>query len=93
MKHAKLISVLVALLLFGGILAMFIIQNYDRTTDLSLNLIVLTTEFQEPVSVPLLLIGTFVGGGLFGLITGFLLRGRRRTEDIGGGSSLDDAWA
>ncbi len=93
MKHAKLITVLVILLLFGGTLAMFIIQNYERTTELSLNLIVFSTELSNPVSVPLLLIGTFGGGGLVGLIAGFLLRGRRGGGDASGGSSLDDAWA
>jgi uncharacterized integral membrane protein len=93
MKHAKLISVLVVLLLAGGLLAMFIIQNYARTTDLSLNLIFFSTHLSEPISVPLLLIGTFLGGGLVGLVAGLLLRGRRGGSELGGGSSLDDAWA
>lgn len=93
MKHAKLISVLVVLLLAAGLLSLFIIQNYDRTTDLSINLFFFDRHFVDPVSVPLLLIGTFAGGGVFGLIAGLLLRGRRRGDDSASGSSLDDAWA
>jgi len=92
MKHAKLITVLVVLLLCGAVLSMFIIQNYDRTTDLSLNLIFFSTHLADPLSVPLLIIGTFLSGGLLGLIVGFLLRGRRGSSDVGG-SGLDDAWA
>jgi uncharacterized integral membrane protein len=93
MKHAKLISVLVVLLLAGSVLALFIIQNYERTTDLSINLIFFSTHLSEPISVPLLIIGTFLGGGLVGLLTGLILRRRRGSADLGGGSSLDDAWA
>lgn len=93
MKHAKLISVLVVLLLAAGLLALFIIQNYERTVDLSINLLVFDTHFADPVSLPLLLIGTFVGGGLIGLIAGFVLRGKRGGTELGGGSGLDDAWA
>jgi uncharacterized integral membrane protein len=93
MKHAKLISVLVIVLLVVGLLSLFITQNYDRTTDLSINLFFFDRHFVDPVSVPLLLIGTFAGGGLFGLVAGLLLRGRRRGADSAGSSSLDDAWA
>ncbi len=93
MKHAKLISVLTAVALVAGAISLFIIQNYERTTDLSINLIVYNTHLADPVSVPLLLIGTFLAGGLFGLIAGLVLRGRRRGTEMGGGSGLDDAWA
>jgi uncharacterized integral membrane protein len=93
MKHTKLISVLVVLLLAVGLLSLFIIQNYERTTDLSINLIFFHRHLVDPVSVPLLLIGTFAGGGLFGLVAGLLLRGRRAGNEIASGSSLDDAWA
>ncbi|MFH1469384.1 MAG: hypothetical protein ABIO70_33675 [Pseudomonadota bacterium] len=92
MKHTRLYIWLVVLLMAAGVLALFILQNYERTTDLSINLFFFSRHLAQPVSVPLLLLGTFAGGGLVGLIAGFLLRGRGRS----GGSSgpgLDDAWA
>ena len=94
MKHARLIFWTVILLLGAGLLALFIVQNYERTTDLSINLSFFHRHLADPVSVPLLLIGTFLGGGLFGLVAGLLLRGRKRGSSLTGGSSdLDDAWA
>ncbi len=94
MKHARLIFWTVILLLGAGLLALFIVQNFERTTDLSINLYFFHRHLAEPISVPLLLIGTFLGGGLIGLVTGLLLRGRSRSTSLaGGGSDLDDAWA
>jgi hypothetical protein len=93
MKHAKLIFALVVLVLVGGLLALFVIQNLERTTDLSLNLIFFHRHLAQPVSVPLLLIGTFAAGGFFGLIAGLLLRGRKRSAGLETGTNLDDAWA
>jgi uncharacterized integral membrane protein len=93
MKHTKLISVLVILLLAVGLLTLFILQNWERTTDLSINLIFFQRHLAQPVSVPLLLIGTFSSGGLIGLIAGLVLRGRSGSSTSSSGSSLDDAWA
>ncbi len=94
MKHARLIFWVVVLLLGAGLLTLFIVQNFERTTDLSINLYFFHRHLAEPVSVPLLVIGTFVGGGLVGLIAGLLLRGRKRGSALAGGDSdLDDAWA
>jgi uncharacterized integral membrane protein len=92
MKHARLYLWLVVLLTAAGILALFILQNYERTTDLSINLFFFARHLTQPVSVPLLLVGTFLGGTLVGLIAGFLLRGRGRGLGSSG-SGLDDAWA
>ncbi len=93
MKNAKLIISLVLFVLVTGLLALFVVQNYERTTDLSINLIFFHRHLADPISVPLLLLGTFAGGGLVGLVTGLLLRGRRRDAGHEGGSGLDDAWA
>ncbi len=96
MKHARWIFWLVVLLLVAAVITLFIVQNLDRTTGLSINLFFFSTQFSQPMSVPLLLIGTFSGGTLVGLVVGFLLRGRgRRSADTLGaaGADLDDAWA
>lgn len=89
MKHIRLYLWLVVLLSAAGILSLFVIQNLERTTDLSINLFFFHRHLRDPVSVPMLLLGTLGGGLLVGFVAGFLLRGKGRG---GGGTGLEDAW-
>ncbi len=77
-------TLLVLLLLLGLVLALFVVQNSARTTDLSLDLFFWAAHLQRPLPVPWLLLSTFAGGLLLGVGWGLLGRYRlgRRVEDL-----------
>ena len=71
-------TLLVVVLLVLGVLSLFVVQNLERTTDLSLDLWVWAAHLRQPVPVPWLLLGTFLGGFLLG--GGWGLVGRMRAH-------------
>ena len=90
---------LVLLALLVGVAALFVIQNGDRTTQLSLNLFVYAFELKDPVQIPVL-IGITSG---IGFALGFLpmlfwgagraRRARQLEQEIALASRGDqDAW-
>jgi len=97
MRQTVLVLKILLVLCFLGVLTLFIVQNYDRTTDISLNLVFWSTHASTPWRLPWLLALTFGLGGFFGTILGFVLRGPSSASDSsyssGGSSDLDDAWA
>ena len=55
-------TLLIVVLLITGLLALFVVQNLGRTTDLSLDLWFGAWHLSRPVPVPTLLLGTFLAG-------------------------------
>lgn len=60
-------TLLVVVLLVAGLLALFTVQNLGRTTDLSLDLWVYAAHLRQPLPVPYLLLGCFLGGLIAGV--------------------------
>ncbi|MBN1337082.1 MAG: hypothetical protein JXB39_14075 [Deltaproteobacteria bacterium] len=89
----KIVAWLLVLVIVGLLLALFIVQNQARVTDLSLNLGFGMWHLSSPASVPWLLLWTGLGGFLVGILVGFLAR-RGRSSPSGaplpGGT--DDVW-
>jgi len=88
---------LIALLV--GVCVLFVIQNAERTTQLSLNLYVFAQELKEPVQIPVL-IGVSTGiGFVLGMVPTLVwgtIRARRarqleRELALSGGGD-QDAW-
>ena len=74
------LTLLVVVLVLGGVVALFVIQNGARTTQLSLDLGVAAWQLDKPVSVPALMAATASGGFLLGAVPLWLRgmsRGRR----------------
>jgi uncharacterized integral membrane protein len=71
--RAKLVSILIVLCLGGGALALFVVQNASRTTQLSFDLGAVAWQLDQPIQVPLV-IGLSV---LIGLLSGVVLMGPR----------------
>lgn len=86
------------LLLLGTpalVLAMFTVQNLDRTTGLSLNLGVGAVELEQAWPVPALLFVTFLGGFLVGEVHARVSAWRSGRAAAGSMSSpraSDDDW-
>lgn len=75
MTPARWTMLVVVLLLVGGV-ALFTVQNVERTTDLSFDLWVWATHLRRPLPVPYLLLGAFGAGLLLGGGWGILGRVR-----------------
>jgi hypothetical protein len=97
MSRTTAILVVIAALVLGGLATLFVVQNAQRTTQLSLDLWVRAWELQGPVSVPALMglcfgTGLLLGGGFFWLRAAAAWRRVRVLErqvalqDRGGGS-------
>lgn len=94
MRNARLYIRIVAWILVLTTLALFVVQNQERTTDLSLDLYVFAVHLARPLPVTWLLLGVFATGALVGGLYGYL-KGRgsssgysRPDKSADGG----DAW-
>lgn len=74
------IALLLLLAVMGAFVGLFYVQNSARTTQLSLDLGFAAWQLKQPVSVPILVLGSVGGGFLFGFLPTWmrgLARGRR----------------
>jgi hypothetical protein len=72
---------------------LFVIQNRERSTELSLDLGFAAWKLADPVSIPYLLAGTLVVGVLFGLLIPWLWQRRSRGADsFASETGAGDSW-
>ncbi len=92
--RVKILAWMLLIAVVGLLLALFLVQNQLRVTDLSLNLGFGMWHLASPVPVPWLLLWTALGGFLVGLVVGLLFRRRRRESrsDLHIPGGVDDAW-
>jgi uncharacterized integral membrane protein len=62
------LTLFIVLLLVGGVITLFFIQNGARTTQLSLDLGFAAWQLQAPMSIPALLGATALGSFLLGAL-------------------------
>ncbi len=66
---------LLVLLFVAFVLALFLVQNHSRTSDLSLDLVFVAWHLARPIPVAVLALGSLIVGFLLGYVSGYRKRG------------------
>lgn len=95
MQRARLYFWISVLVLVGFIGTLFVVQNWERTSDISLDLYFVAWHLSNPVPVAPLLLAVFATGLLLGALWGYLKGRSTQMGSAAGGreSHSDDAWA